>query len=43
MYNDQSKSQLIFISCRINAQPMDDFLMIDDENRDDIKYLTSKR
>jgi hypothetical protein len=35
MYNDQSKLQSIFISSRIHAQPMDDFLMIDD----DIKYL----
>ncbi len=43
MYYDQTKLQLIFLSYRSNAQPMDDFLMTDDENKNYIKYVTSKQ
>ena len=38
MHNDQSKRQLTFIFHRNHAQPTDDFLIIDDDNRHDIKY-----
>jgi hypothetical protein len=43
MYYDKQESHLIFILYRNNAQPTDDFLIIDNESVNDIKYATSKR
>ncbi len=43
MHYDKPESRLIFISYRINAQPMDDFLITEDENTSDIKRITTKR
>lgn len=43
MHYDRTKSHLIFITSRDNAQPTDDFLMTADESESNIKYVTSKR
>lgn len=43
MHYSKPKLQLIFNLYRSHARPMDDFLMADDGNTNDTKYVTSKR